>query len=78
MNVKWSVILASRFGPEILTMLQIKGQGLHRVRAYLKVLTLSATYYHTSNARMQRIQCNARCMQCSLHASIQCLHATRS
>ena len=52
MNVKWSVILASRFGPEILTMLQMKGQVLHLVRAYLNVLlTLSATYYDTSNAR---------------------------
>ena len=32
MHVKWSVILADRFGPEILTLLEIKGQVLHRVR----------------------------------------------
>ena len=37
MHVKWSVILADRLGPEILTMLEIKGQVLHRVRAHLKV-----------------------------------------
>ena len=38
MHVKWSVILADRFGPEILTMLEIKGQVLHRVkRVHLKV-----------------------------------------
>ena len=37
MHVKWSVILANRFGPAILTMLEIKGQVLHRVRAHLKV-----------------------------------------
>ena len=27
MHVKWSVILGDRLGPEILTMLEIKGQG---------------------------------------------------
>ena len=37
MHVKRSVILANRFGPAILTMLEIKGQVLHRVRAHLKV-----------------------------------------
>ena len=37
MHVKWSVILADRFGPEILTMLEIKGQVLHPVRVRLKV-----------------------------------------
>ena len=38
-HVNWSVILTDRFGPEILTMLEIKGQlqGLHRVRVHLKV-----------------------------------------
>ena len=30
MHVKWSVVLMDRFGPEILTMLEIKGQVLHR------------------------------------------------
>ena len=37
MHVKWSVILTDRFGPEILTMLEIKRQILHRVREHLKV-----------------------------------------
>ena len=37
MHVKWLVILADRFGPEILTMLEMKGQVLHRVHAHLKV-----------------------------------------
>ena len=37
MHVKWSVILADRLGPEILTMLEIKGQVLHLVRVHLKV-----------------------------------------
>ena len=37
MHVKWSVILADRLGPEILIMLEIKGQVLHRVRVHLKV-----------------------------------------
>ena len=37
MHVKWSVILTNRFGPEILNMLEIKGQVLHRVRVHLKV-----------------------------------------
>ena len=36
MHVKWSVILTHRFGSEILTMLEIKGQVLHRVRVHLK------------------------------------------
>ena len=37
MHVKWSVILTDRFGPEILAMLEIKGQLLHLVRVHLKV-----------------------------------------
>ena len=37
MLVKWSGILADRLGPEIFTMLEIKGQVLHRVRLHLKV-----------------------------------------
>ena len=37
MHVKWSVILTDRFGPEILTMLEIKGQVLNRVRVHMKV-----------------------------------------
>ena len=31
------MISVDRLGPEILTMLEIKGQVLHRVRLYLKV-----------------------------------------
>ena len=37
MHVKWSVILADRFGPEILTILEINRQVLQRVRLHLKV-----------------------------------------
>ena len=37
MHVKWSVTLTDRLGPEILTVLEIKGQVLHRVRLYVKV-----------------------------------------
>ena len=33
----WSVILADRLGPEILTILEIKGRVFHRVRLHLKV-----------------------------------------
>ena len=36
-HVKWSVLLTDRFGPQILTILEIKGQVLHRVRVHLKV-----------------------------------------
>ena len=36
-HVKWSVILTDRFGPEILTMFERKGQVLHYVRVHLKV-----------------------------------------
>ena len=32
MQVKWSVTLTDRLGPEILTVLELKGQVLHRVR----------------------------------------------
>ena len=35
--MKWSLIFADRLGPEILTMLEIKGQVLHLVRVHLKV-----------------------------------------
>ena len=45
MHVKWSVILADRLGPEILTMLEIKGQVLHLVRVHLKVQGNVTTVY---------------------------------
>ena len=37
-QVKWSVILMDRFGPDNFSTLQIKGHVLHRARAHLKVL----------------------------------------
>ena len=37
MQVKWSVTLTNRLGPEILTVLEIKGQVLHHVRLHVKV-----------------------------------------
>ena len=37
MHVKWSATLTDRSGPEILTLLEIKGQVLHRVRLHVKV-----------------------------------------
>ena len=37
MHVKWSVTLADRLGPEILTVLEIKGQLLHPVHLHLRV-----------------------------------------
>ena len=36
MHLKWSVTLTDRLGPEILTVLEIKGQVLHRVRLHVK------------------------------------------
>ena len=39
MHVKWFVTLADPFGPEILTVLEIKGQVLQCVRLHLKVQT---------------------------------------
>ena len=37
MQVKWSVTLTDRLGPEILTALERKGQVLHCVRLHVKV-----------------------------------------
>ena len=37
MQVRWSVTLKDRLDPEILTVLEIKGQVLHRVRLHVKV-----------------------------------------
>ena len=37
MQLKWSVTLTDRLGPEILTVLEIKGQVFHRVRLHVKV-----------------------------------------
>ena len=37
MQVKWSVTSTDRLGPDILTVLEIKGQVLHRVRLHVKV-----------------------------------------
>ena len=38
-HVKCSMILEDRFGPKILTMFEIKGQVLHRVRVHFLVLS---------------------------------------
>ena len=35
--MKWSVTLTDRLGPEMLTVLEIKGQVLNRVRLHVKV-----------------------------------------
>ena len=37
MHVKWSVTLTDRLGPQILTVLEIKGQVLHRMGLHVKV-----------------------------------------
>ena len=37
LHVKWSVTLTDRLGPEILTVLEMKGQVLHHVRLHAKV-----------------------------------------
>ena len=37
MQVKWSVTLTDRLGPDVLTVLEIKGQVFHRVRLHVKV-----------------------------------------
>ena len=37
MHVKWSVTLTDRLGHEILTVIEIKGQILHRVRLHVRV-----------------------------------------
>ena len=37
MQVKWSVTLTDRLGPEILNVLEIKGPVLHCVRLHVKV-----------------------------------------
>ena len=37
MQVKWSVTLTDRLGPEILNVLERKGQVLHRVCLHVKV-----------------------------------------
>ena len=37
MHAKWSVSLTDPLGSEILTVLEIKGQVLHRVRLHVKV-----------------------------------------
>ena len=36
-HVKWSVTLADLLGPEIVTVFEIKGQVLRRVRLHVKV-----------------------------------------
>ena len=36
-HVEWSVTLADRLGPAILTVLEIKRQVLHRMRLHVKV-----------------------------------------
>ena len=49
MHVKWSVILSDRFGPEIVTMLEIKGQVLHRVRVRACIYCITCTLCKKTN-----------------------------
>ena len=45
--MKWSVTLTDRLGPEMLTVLEIKGQVLHRVRLHVKVQLNTYFLYHS-------------------------------
>ena len=47
MHVKWSVTLTDRSGPEILPVLEIKGQVLPRVRLRVKV----PGWFHNQKSR---------------------------
>ena len=49
--MKWSVTLTDRLGPEILTVLEIKGQVLHRVCLHVKIPGWSAISRSISWAR---------------------------
>ena len=42
--MKWSVTLTDHLGPEILTVLEIKGQVLHHVSLHVKVPGLIGKY----------------------------------
>ena len=59
--MKWSVTLTDRLGPEILTVLEIKGQVLHRVRLHVKVpgwllnLNISSHLLLKSVSSLQRL-----------------------
>ncbi|XP_067056059.1 uncharacterized protein [Acropora muricata] len=52
MQVKCSVTLTDRLGPEMLTVLEIKGQVLHRVRLHVKVPEITPDY-HDEHESMQ-------------------------
>ena len=43
--MKWSVTLTDRLGPEILTVLEKKGQVLHPVRLHVKVPDWSLNFF---------------------------------
>ena len=47
MHIKWSVTLTDRLGPEILTVLEIKGQVLLSMRLHLKV----PGWFHNQKSR---------------------------
>ena len=47
MHVKWSVTLTDRLGPEILCVLEMKGQVLPRVRLNVKV----PGWFHNDKSR---------------------------
>ena len=55
MHVKWSVTLAYRLGPEILTALEIKGQVLHRVRLHVKGPGWLSDLYGLPNRKLPKL-----------------------
>ena len=59
--MKWSVTLTDRLAPEMLTVLEIKGQVLHRVRLHVKVpnhshhnMTICGLYLHHGNTESRK------------------------
>ena len=68
MQVKWSVTLTDRLGPEILTVLEIKGQVLHRVRLHVKVQIVNGDF--VAQDFPDNTLEPAMLSQCSLHLEI--------
>ena len=64
--MKWSVTLTDRLGPEMLTVLEIKGQVLHRVRLHVKVPGLLLNLNALLTKKLPRFF-NLHAMQENLH-----------
>ena len=75
--MKWSLTLTDRLGPEMLIVLEINGQVLHRVRLHVKVPGLLLNLNASSLVYFSSMECSGSGTFC-LNSSSRCFNSSRA